>query len=202
MPVSPVTTLVLSPDPASDLIVGSGGQIASVAGGVPQFAPSPGISRDDAPPAVRMGSGTSPLDALGVVAAATIMDGVGGLKIIFARPVGMIHRSDILASEGPQRHTRPANQRRARVYTLRVSLATRQEMDALALILADTFGGTLPVAYRHPRDDASDGLYRISNAAEGSLAISRARGGLTGSCDIVLEGLGGVAPLNVGGGAA
>lgn len=181
----------------SSIIVGDSG-VASLTPVGAVSAAVPGRI-DPQPPAVAI-SGASA--ALGVGAAATIMDGLGGLKIVFARPVGMVHRSEILASDGPQRHTRPANQRRARVYTLRVSLATRPEMDALAAILRDTFGGVLPVAYRHPRDDATDGLYRIANATDGALAITRARSGLTGSCEIVLEGLGGVAPLNVGGGAA
>lgn len=135
---------------------------------------------------------------LGTAAAGTLVDDSGKLLVTIGRPVELTHLFAVLATEGPQRHTRAANQRRARVYRVSVNLARREEVEALAAALALSFGGTLPVRYRHPRDDASDGSYRVANAAEAGLAVQRSRGGLSGSFTLVLEGLGGVTPAGDG----
>jgi hypothetical protein len=91
----------------------------------------------------------------------------------------------VLATEGPQRHTRALSELSPRVYGLPIDLASSAEMAQLAEALVETAGGTLPLLWQHPTDDAEAVRYLIVNARE--LTPARTLAGQRGTVTLTLE---------------
>lgn len=115
----------------------------------------------------------------------------GNPSVHFAYPVPRTHAPTVLATTGPQRHTRRVHERALRRYDLRMTLAPGAEVEIVAGVIRSTRGGMLPILWRHPIDDpaapADAVRYRLLNAAEAGVQITRAKGGATAELVLVLE---------------
>lgn len=93
--------------------------------------------------------------------------------------------AQVLATDGPQRHTRSPSDLAPRTYGLPIDLASAAEMTQLAEALTETSSGTLPLRWQHPKDDAAAVRYLIRNVGE--LRTARTRAGQRGSVTMILE---------------
>lgn len=115
----------------------------------------------------------------------------GRSAIPFTFNVRRVDHSGVIATSSGKRETRAPIER----YIRRYELATVRLSDAtLALVrsaLEASRYGLLPVRWRHPTDDpappAEAPRYRIVNAAEAAVDLSRARGGQRVRVSLVME---------------
>ncbi len=113
----------------------------------------------------------------------------GKSLLSFAWPVTREDLVGVIETDGPQRHTRQVHERMPRLYRLPMPAGTPAEIALIADVLAESCGGALPTLWRHPQDDppppAAAVRYRIVNAIDAGVQLSRARGGR--AVNVVLE---------------
>jgi|GEM_PF-6439187 len=101
-------------------------------------------------------------------------------------------RGSVLASDGPQRHTRLVFERvrtAGRVYRYTLRNATGEEVERVRQALEASRGGAIAVRFRAPVDDAGVKEYRVLNAGVdgSSFQVTRRAGGALGDLELVLE---------------
>lgn len=102
--------------------------------------------------------------------------------------VERIDESVVLATDGPQRHTRRPHRIAPRRYRIRASVSRGSEVSLIRELIRVSKGGSKATRWRHPVDDPPAPridalpLYRLV-----SHSVDRTRGGQYGVCELVLE---------------
>lgn len=115
----------------------------------------------------------------------------GRSAIPFTFSVRRVDVSDVIATSGGKRETRAPVERYMRRYELSTVRLSDATLGLVRTALEVSRHGLLPVRWRHPTDDpappAEAPRYRIVNAAEAGIDLSRALGGQRVRLSLVLE---------------